>query len=333
MNIGKLESNLLEQIVFRNITYQRPEVTTRPGIGEDCAVVDFGPYDCILSTDPITGAVQKIGRLAVHVSCNDIASNGVEPLGLLLACLLPPSTTKEEIDEMMRQAGEEAAKLGVEIMGGHTEITPAVTQPILVATALGRGIKSAGVTETIQAGDAILMTKFAGLEGSGILAWEREEELRSVLSPQDLEEAKAMLEDISVVKEGILAGAFGPSAMHDITEGGVLGAVYEMCHVGKAGAEIWMDQIPVKAVTKAICQRFGIDWLRLISSGSMMIITRPEKQKSIVDALEAEGIRVSHIGMIKDTSFGCHLLLDDQRLEIGPPGSDELYQAIFGEDR
>jgi len=97
LKAGKLDSRLLEEIVFKNIKFKRPEVITRPGIGEDCAVVDFGAYECVLSTDPITAAVGEIGRLAVHISCNDIASNGVEPLGIMLAVMLPEGTTQEQV--------------------------------------------------------------------------------------------------------------------------------------------------------------------------------------------------------------------------------------------
>ena len=138
LKTGKLDSELLEKIVFNNIKFKRPEVLTRPGIGEDCAVVDFGSYECIMSTDPITAAISEIGRLSIHISCNDIASNGIQPLGIMLAVMLPVGTTEEQIEEMMRQAGEASEELGVEIIGGHTEITPAVTKPVIVSTAIGR---------------------------------------------------------------------------------------------------------------------------------------------------------------------------------------------------
>ena len=99
--IGKLDSKLLEEIVFRNIAHRRPEVVQRPGIGEDCAVVNYGDYDCVLSTDPITGAVSEIGRLAINITLNDIASNGVEPLGIMLAVMLPEGTTAEDVEMLL----------------------------------------------------------------------------------------------------------------------------------------------------------------------------------------------------------------------------------------
>ena len=126
LETGKLDSELLKKIVFEKITYRNDQVKIRPGIGEDCAVMDFGEYDCIMSTDPISSAVSDIGKLAIHITCNDIASNGVQPLGIMLACMLPEGTTDKDIEHIMGQAAETAAALQVEIVGGHTEITPAV---------------------------------------------------------------------------------------------------------------------------------------------------------------------------------------------------------------
>ena len=232
LKTGKLDSDLLEKIVFNNIKFRRPEVLTRPGIGEDCAVVDFGSYECVMSTDPITAAISEIGRLSIHISCNDIASNGIQPLGIMLAVMLPEGTTEEEIEEMMRQAGEASEELGVEIIGGHTEITPAVTKPVIVSTAVGRGEKWASQhTENMKPGDYIMMTKYAGLEGSGVIACDFEEQLREILTREEIEEAKGLLNQVSVVKEGVAAGKVGTHGMHDVTEGGVLGAVWEMCQV------------------------------------------------------------------------------------------------------
>ena len=329
LKTGKLDSKLLEEIVFKNIKFRRPEVLTRPGIGEDCAVIDYGTYECVMSTDPITAAISDIGRLAVHISCNDIASNGVQPLGIMLAVMLPEGTTEEQIDEMMRQAGEASEELGVEIIGGHTEITAAVNKPVIVSTAVGRGEKWASQhTENMRAGDFILITKSAGLEGTGIIACDYEEELLEILSEQELEYAKSLLSKVSVVKEGVIAGRIGTSGMHDITEGGVLGAVWEMCQIAGTGAEVWIDKIPVEDVTKKICDRFDIDWLRLISSGCMMIMTEPGKRDALEAALTEAGIPVACIGVIREQEAGIKMVAGGERIEIAPPASDEIYKAV-----
>ncbi len=329
LKTGKLDSRLLEEIVFKNIKYKRPEVITRPGIGEDCAVVDFGAYECVMSTDPITAAVGKIGKLAVHISCNDIASNGIEPLGIMLTVLLPEGTTEAQVEEIMKQAGQVSQELGVEIIGGHTEITPAVTKPVIVSTAIGRGAKwSSQQAENMKPGDYILMTKQAGLEGTGIIAGDFKETLADLLSEEEFEEAEKMLDQVSVVKEGVLAGKIGTAGMHDITEGGVLGAVWEMCDIAETGAEVWIDQVPVAAVTKKICDYFDIDYLRLISSGSMMIMVRPETKELMERELLNAGIPVVCIGKICEKEADVCMVVGSEKIVIAPPASDELYKVV-----
>ena len=333
LKTGKLDSELLEKIVFHNITFKRPEVLTRPGIGEDCAVVDFGSYECIMSTDPITAAISEIGRLAIHISCNDIASNGIQPLGIMLAVMLPVGTTEEQIEEMMRQAGQASEELGVEIIGGHTEITPAVVKPVIVSTAIGRGEKWASQhSENMKTGDYIMLTKSAGLEGTGIIACDFEQQLKEVLSQEEIGEAKALLNQVSVVTEGVAAGKVGTHGMHDVTEGGVLGAVWEMCQIAKTGAEVWVDQVPVKPVTTKICQHFGIDFLRLISSGCMMIMVAPDKREQMEQALADAGVEAACIGIIKDEKEGICMTVNGEKKEIAPPDSDELYKVVGKEN-
>jgi len=329
LKTGKLDNRLLEEIVFKNIRYKRPEVITRPGVGEDCAVVDFGSYECVMSTDPITAAAGEIGRLAVHISCNDVASNGVEPLGIMLTVMLPVGTTEEQVEEIMKQAGQTSEELGVEIIGGHTEITPAVTKPVIVSTAIGRGAKgSSRPAENMKPGDYILMTKQAGMEGTGIIAGDYKEELAGLLTEEEFREAEEMLRSVSVVKEGVIAGRVGAAGMHDITEGGVLGAVWEMCDIAKTGAEVWTDRVPVAGVTKKICKRYDIDYLRLISSGSMLIIVHPDAREQMERELKNADIPVACIGRLCEREAGICMIKDGEKTVIAPPAGDEIYKVV-----
>lgn len=329
LNVGKLDSQLLKDIVFKNITFKRKEVLARAGIGEDCAVLDFGEYECIMSTDPITAAISEIGRLAVHITCNDIATNGIEPMGIMLAVMLPVGTSEEEVEQMMKQAGEAAESLGVEIIGGHTEITPAVNTPVIVSTAIGRSPK--GYSRRggdIHPGNWILMTKNAGIEGTGIIAFDKADQLAIHLTKAEIEEAKKMLEQVSVVKEGIIAGRTGILGMHDITEGGVLGAVWEMCQVSGLGAEVWLEKVPVTEVTRKICSIFSIDYMRLISSGCMLMIVDDKNKQALEENLSHENIKVAAIGRILSKENGIHLIRDGKPEKIESPEADELYKII-----
>lgn len=333
LKVGKLDSDLLKNAVIDRIKLKRTEVLVRAGVGEDCAVIDFGEHECVLSTDPITAAVDEIGRLAIHISCNDIASNGVEPVGILLAVMLPEGSTEEDVATIMGQAADAAAACNVEIIGGHTEVTPAVNKPVIVSTAIGRGIRGCSASaENICVGDSIIMTKAAGLEGTGIIAGDFEAELKGVLTDEEIAEAKALLDNVSVIRDGVVAGSVGTHGMHDVTEGGVLGAIWEMCRIAGVGAEVRQDAVPVNDVTRKICDHYSIDYMRLISSGSMIIMARPEKKNEIIKKLGAVGVAAAEIGRIMPPEDGLVLVkgsgTDEKRLTINPPGPDELYKVV-----
>lgn len=319
MRIGKLDNDTLQRLILDQIKYKRPEVKTSAAVGEDCAVIDFGDYNCVMSTDPITAAVNDIGRLAVNISCNDIASNGIEPLGIMLTVMLPPETSEEEMAQIMADAADEAAGLHVQILGGHTEITPVVRQPIVSTTAIGRQPVAEAVTRTAEPGDYIIVTKAVALEGTGIIASDCEDDVRTFLTDEEVREARSYLKETSVVKEGVAAGAAGAGPMHDVTEGGVLGALLEITRAGGTGAYVDMDAIPLRPVSKKICDHYGVDPYHLISSGCMLIIARPEILPQLEKNLAEAGTEYTVIGRITEKEKG---------MKIDPPSSDELLKVV-----
>lgn len=326
MNIGKIPNNILKEIILDKLQFKRKEVLLRPGIGEDCCAVDFGEYVCVMSSDPITGTSHEIGRLAVHITCNDIASSGIEPLGLLVTILAPPETTEKNIEQIMDQLTKTALSINVDIMGGHTEITASVTRFVIVCTAVGKALKNRMVTTGgAKPGDFIILTKSAGTEGTAIIALEKENELAGIIGEELLNEAKGLINNISVVKEGLIAGTYGVSAMHDATEGGILGAVWEMCEASGTGAQIDKQKINVAMSTLKICEYYHIDPLKLISSGCMLIACRDAE--GLVKKLEEENIPAGVIGIIKE---GCErILVTDAGSElIMPPEADDLFKVI-----
>ncbi len=327
--VGKLDSDVLKRIVIDKIKYKSENVKVRAGVGEDCAVVGYGDYDCVISTDPITSSINDVGRLSIHISCNDIASNGVQPIAITLAVMLPKGTAEEDVEKIMAQAAKSAEDVGVEIVGGHTEITEAVNQPVIVSTAFGKVVAGESQSASdMRAGDVILMTKQAGLEGTGIICSDYEEELSKVLSADELAEGKRMLDDVSVVKEGVIAGKIGTHGMHDVTEGGILGAVWEMCNISGLGVLLDEDEIAVSEVTEKVCAHFSIDWKRLISSGCMIIVASAEKADDICAELGKNGVMVSEIGRVTMADEGLMLKKSDGSLEeIDPPKTDELYRV------
>jgi len=331
MKKGKLDNETLERLVLGRTGARRPEVIAGPGIGEDCAVLDFGEYECVLSTDPITASASRVGSLAVYISCNDVAAKGVEPLAIMLTVLLPPSVTEDEICEIMIHADEAAKSLGVQIVGGHTEITDTVTQPLVSATAIGRAASRGSQKGTVHAapGDLIAVTKKLALEGTAIAAERCEKTLRSYMTGKEIYYAKTMLDSISVVKEGVIAGCTGVKAMHDVTEGGVLGAVWEVCARLGAGAEIEAAALPFDPVTLALCAALDLDPMRLISSGSMLIVASKGQWETLSAALSDEGIPACIIGRLEAPGHGIVLVMKNgERETVGPPGPDEIYKIV-----
>lgn len=329
MEAGKVPNEVLDKIVLSKINKIRKDIILRPGIGEDCAAIDFDSYACILSTDPITGAANDIGQLAVHISCNDIASCGVAPLGLMVTILCPVGTSEAELGRVMEQLSGTAAGLNVEIIGGHTEVTAAVNKIVISCTCIGKAPKHRVVsTRGAKPGDSVIITKSAGLEGTAIIARDLEHKISDKLSREQLEQAKSFINSISVVREGVIAGEFGVSSMHDITEGGVLGAAWEIAEASGTGITIDRDKIPVEAVTALICESLGLDVLKLISSGCMLITCKQGEE--LCRLLEENNIKATIIGSVtadKDEK----LLISKKEgsiKHIESPGADELYKVI-----
>ena len=327
MEIGKVSNEVLEKLVFSNIKNKRKEVLIDAGVGKDCAVIDYGKYSAVISTDPITGASKNIGKLAINISCNDIASSGSEPIGALMTILIPKGTREEELELIMRQAGEEAEKLNIEIIGGHTEVTDAVNKIVISTTVIGKQLTGKVINpKDVKLGDHIIMTKSAGIEGTSIIAHDAYEKIEGKVSKELLDEARKMSEDISVVKEGLIGGRIGVNYMHDITEGGILGAVWEASFAIEKGVHIHKDLIPIKESTRKISQVLDIDPYKLISSGSMLMIASDENLEDLDKELTKENIDFTIIGKVVED--GISIEVDGEAKEIESPGSDELYKIV-----
>lgn len=328
--IGKIPPKQLEEIVMAPIQsslVQRSDVVLRPKTGEDCSAVDLQGELCVLSTDPITGAAKDVGYLAVQINCNDIFSAGAEPMGILLTVLLPPESEEEVLKEIMEGAVKAAAELHIEILGGHTEVTDAVCKPLVSATVIGKSRnRNLICTGGGQVGQDVVMSKWAGLEGTAIIAKEYEEQLlEKGVSREFIHRAKGFVSLLSVGMESEIAFDHGATAMHDATEGGVLGAVWEMAECSHLGVTLWQDQIPLREETKEICQACHVDPLRLVSSGSMVFATADGA--GLVEKLGEKGVFAAIIGRLTEEE---KILIAGTQVEpLAQPQSDSLYQVKF----
>ena len=275
MKIGKVPESVLKRSILNQIHTKREEVLIGAGVGEDCAVLTL-PEDevFVVSTDPITGAEKGAGKLAVQVTVNDLASSGAEPMAILVSALLPPETEEAALRELMHEMELACNRLQVQIAGGHTEITTAVNRPILTVMGIGKAKKDRVITtKGAKPGQDIVLSKWIGLEGTAILARDKEAELRTRYPSHMIEEAKAFDRWLSIVPEAATAVKSGVSAMHDVTEGGIFGALWELAESSGVGLEIDLKQIPIRQETVEICEFFAVNPYELISSGSLLMVT------------------------------------------------------------
>lgn len=324
---GKVPPAALERSVLPYAGRKRPEVLLGASLGEDAAVLDLGGDLCVLTVDPITGTGHEAGALAVHVSANDLVAAGAEPVGVLLNVLVREGTTEAELARLMAGADGAARSLGMQVLGGHTEVTPGLGQTIVTAAAVGR-VPMGRQTPSggLRPGDELVLTKGAGIEGTAILAWDLGEELAGQLGRSVVERARAFSMELSVVAEGRLAARAGATALHDVTEGGVLGAVYELAAAAGVGVEVALAQIPVRPETEAICRFLGLDPLRLISSGSLLIGIRAGA--ALVQELQKNGIGAAVIGRAVPVEGGMTVITTaGEAVPLEPPESDELWRV------
>ena len=240
MKIGKLPESVLIRSVLKEVGHRRAEVLVGPSVGQDCAVLEAREGEVlVLSSDPITGTTKDIGSHSVYITANDLAASGAEPVGIMLTILLTPDTEEAELKNMMRGVEKTCKELNMEIMGGHTEITDVVRQPLISLTGVGKMKKEELlVTSGVKPGEDLVVTKWIGLEGTSIAAKEREAALLKRFAPAFVETAKQFDQYLSVLPEAKIAKAWGASAMHDITEGGVFGALWEMGSGSGVGLDI-----------------------------------------------------------------------------------------------
>lgn len=327
MEIGKLKTDLLEKYIFDKLVSNREEVIMGGGTGLDNAVMDFGGDLIVASTDPITGASKNLGALAINISVNDVSCQCADPVGVLMTLLIPPSADLDDLKEIVDDATRTARELNVDIVGGHTEVTDAVNKIVISTTVFGRvNKKRRPDLSTVKAGDVLAVSKYLGIEGTSIIAHEKKE-VKEILSKEEYEFAKSLSEEISVLKESKIAGKYGVKHMHDITEGGLFGAVWETSKALGHGIRIFNDSIPLLDVTKKICDFYKINPMKLISSGSMLMVFDRENFDDFKEEAEASGIKVTKIGEINNEKQAV-VKYEDREISLQDPDPDELYKVV-----
>jgi hydrogenase expression/formation protein HypE len=325
MRTGKIPIDVLEQTVLRFTGEGSEDVVTPPKAGLDFAAIRVGRRYLLVSADPITGVTEEIGDYAINVSANDVATSGNRPQFAETVVLLPEGSGRRDLAGVATQMDRAARRLGITIVGGHTEVTPSLPRPIIMVTAFSLVDRYVTSGEA-RPGDSIMMTKAAGLEGTAVLA--SSGALGGAGIGKDVaRRARGFLSKVSVVDEAVSGYGTGwVRSMHDCTEGGVLGAVYEMSLASGVGFFLSEEAVPVEPETRAICDALSLDPLKLIASGSILFSVKPGKEKAVRSAV---GTKVTKVGRFVER--GRVLVRKDGReVRVSSAPDDELWRALAG---
>ena len=299
---GKLPNSLLKQMLA-GLRSDDPRVLVGPGVGEDAAHISFGGSTLIAKADPVTFATDLIGWYAVNVNANDVAASGGTPRWFLATVLLPEGEDSEGAAAIFDQMREAADELGVELVGGHTEVTIGLPRPIVCGAMLGEAPASKAIsTSGARIGDSVVLTNGIAIEGTSILAREMPDRLKAGGVEQDvIDRSAGYLFDpgISVVAAARAAmESGGVTAMHDPTEGGLATALWEVAEACGHGLEVDSSAVTVLGETAAVCRALDIDPWGLIASGSLLIMVDPEAESNLLKRLTDGGFGPAVIGRV-----------------------------------
>ena len=325
--VGKVPPFALQRAVYPYLGRKSRSLLVGPGIGRDAAAIRYGRKVLVFSADPITGTTTHIGSHSVHINANDIATTGARPTWYLCTILLPPGTNEESLRRIMEDMDRAAKGLGIALVGGHTEVTRGLVRPIIAGFMVGETDQDHLLSaDGGHEGDTVLLTKTAGLEGTAIIASDHADRLRN-LDAETLQRARSFSEQISILKEALRTARIrGVHAMHDPTEGGVLNGLWELAEASNMGIEIYGDKIPVALETKAVCSALGLDPLKLMSSGSLLVAVDSSRVEAVARALNRLPVRVSEVGRLLPADKGRYLVRGSRRQRLESVPRDELYK-------
>lgn len=325
---GKLPVGLLARLLAE-LPPQPPELRLGPRVGEDACAIEVPGGVLVAATDPITLTTEAIGRLSVIVNANDVAVTGVRPRWFLAVVLVPPGTTEAAIHDLFATMRRSLVSIGAHLVGGHTEVTPAVTQPVVVGQMLGLA-ETGGFVATggVRPGDSILQVGPAPIEGAAVLALEATDRL-ALLDPTFLEAARGALDrpGISVVEPALLATELGATALHDPTEGGLAAGLHELARASEVRIRIDREAVIWFEPGWEVCRALGADPWATLASGSLLAAFPLDRAESALQAFVARNHQAATIG-VAEPGVG---LYDTQGNPIPWPERDEVARLLSGE--
>lgn len=327
VDVGKLDPTFLEALI---LSFPRDKrVILGPGVGKDAAVIDFGKFCLAIKTDPITFTSRNLGWYVVNINANDVACVGATPRWFLLTLLLPEKKTSDSlVENIFKEVISACKKLGIFLIGGHTEITHNLDRPIAIGQMIGEVKKEKVVRNSgAREGDIIILTKGIAIEGTYLIYRERERELKGKVPSQILERIRNFLYNpgIGVVKEALLASNnVKVHSMHDPTEGGLMTGLWELAYASRVGMKIDKEKIPILEETRVICKIYRLAPLKLLASGALILTLSPEEGEKLCQIYERENISYKVIGKVVSPKEGVKMVENGKEFIISGNHKDEI---------
>ena len=308
--LGKLSAAEFERVIAPALGPARAEVLVGPRIGSDCAVVKIGAGRVLaLTTDPVS-LIPALGpaasaKLSCHLLASDLWTSGIPPAYVTVSLHLPPRMAESELAEYWRAMSAEWTKLGVTVVTGHTGRYEGCDYSILgAATLIGVGDEGRYLSPAMaRPGDRVIVTKGCAVEAAAVGARLFRQRLAAKLEPEALERARAMLDQVSVVADcqaalGVGVRERGVTALHDATEGGVLGGLLELARACGHDLRIERARIPLAPEASAACEVYGIDPYWTLAEGALIATVIPAQAAAVRAALAERGIAAAEVGEV-----------------------------------
>ena len=339
--IGKFSLDLIERIVYPRLGAKRAEVLVGPGHGRDNAVIRLGCNQVLVATADPLSVIPALGLkdsayLSVHLLASDLATCGFPPRFMMVNLSLPPQMKNEEFEEYWTCLNFECRKLGIAIIGGHTGRYVGSDY-----TVVGGGVmmtlapeKKYLASNMSKPGDALIMTKGTAIATTAILSRAFPKTIEKVYGASFLKKARLYLRQFSVVEDALTAASVGlrdkgVTAMHDVTEGGLLGALYELSEASKIGLEIQLSDVIISQEAKLVCDLFNLSPYSTLSEGTLIIAAKPEKAQKVLQALELKGIKSRIIGKVTDARDGRWIKREGRKEPLAKPSADPYWKAYW----
>jgi len=319
MKPGKLPENVLKRSVLKFVKSKREEVKVGAAVGADCAILKFDAGE-----DMATAVCSRVAEdeesvwMALASVTNNLAAAGSEPVAVLVTLLLPKGYQESDMKDLMLFLEKKCREYKIEIAGGHTQVLREINAPVINLTAIGKRPEEWGSTAA-RPGQDIVVAGYIGAEGTLRLVKNYKKDLGKRFSESFLEDAMVLREHLSVMKEAAIAGKSGVRAMHDVSGGGIFGALWELAQRSGVGLEIDLRKIPVKQHTIEVCNFFQINPYELQSGGCLLMAAEDGEQ--VAEALQQEGIPAVVVG--KATAGNDRLITVDEEMRfLTPPKKD-----------